>query len=66
MAVNLPNTGKYADPLIRFAAAKRLEYLRGEIRGERISYGELVELQSLAEFIEPGDVELLEPAGVAE
>lgn len=38
----------------------RLEYLRGEIRAERISYSELAELQSLADQIEPGDVELLE------
>lgn len=45
---------------------KRLEYLRGEIRAERISYGELKELQSLAAYIEPGDVELLEAAGVPE
>lgn len=44
----------------------RLEYLRGELRAERISMGELVELQGLAEHIEPGDVELLEPAGVPE
>ena len=45
---------------------ERLEYLRGELRAERISYGELAELQSLAEHIEPGDVELLEAAGVPE
>ena len=44
----------------------RLEYLRGELRGERISYGELAELESLREHIEPGDVELLEAAGVPE
>lgn len=44
----------------------RLESLRGELRAERISYGELLELQSLAEHIEPGDVELLEAAGVPE
>ena len=44
----------------------RLEYLRGEIKAERISYGEIVELQSLAEYIEPGDVVLLEWAGVPE
>jgi hypothetical protein len=44
----------------------RLEYLRGEIEAERISYGELAELQSLAEHIEPGDVQLLEWAGVPE
>ena len=45
---------------------KRLEYLRHELRAERISYGELNELQSLAEYIEPDDVELLEAAGVPE
>lgn len=44
----------------------RLEYLRGELRAERISYGELAELQELAKYIEPGDVELLEAAGVPE
>jgi len=44
----------------------RLEYLRGELRGERISYGELVELQSLAKHIEADDTELLEAAGVPE
>jgi hypothetical protein len=45
---------------------ERLEYLRGELRAERISWGELAELQELAEFIERGDVELLEAAGVPE
>lgn len=44
----------------------RLEYLRNELRAERISYGELAELQDLAAHIAPGDVELLEPAGVPE
>ena len=42
----------------------RLEYLRTELRAERISYGELAELQSLVAHIEHGDVELLEAAGV--
>lgn len=46
--------------------AERLEYLRGEIRAERISWGELHELQGLAEHIDRGDVELLEWAGVPE
>ena len=50
----------------RARKAERLEYLRGELRAKRISYGEIAELQSLAEFIEPGDVELLEAAGVPE
>jgi hypothetical protein len=45
---------------------QRLEYLRGELQAERISYDELHELQSLAEHIEPGDVQLLEAAGVPE
>ena len=46
--------------------AQRLEYLRSEIKAERISYGEIAELQSLAKYIEPGDVLLLEWAGVPE
>ena len=44
----------------------RLEHLRKELRAERISYGELAELQGLADYIEDGDVELLEAAGVPE
>lgn len=44
----------------------RLEALRKELRAERISYGEMLELESLSEHIEAGDVELLEPAGVPE
>jgi hypothetical protein len=43
-----------------------LEYLRGELRAQRISYGELADLQELAPYIDPGDVELLEAAGVPE
>ena len=46
--------------------ATRLEELRIELRAERISYGELAELQDLAEYIDPDDVELLEAAGVPE
>ena len=45
---------------------KRLEYLRGQIQAESISYGEIIELESLAEHIDPSDVELLEWAGVPE
>jgi hypothetical protein len=45
---------------------QRLEELRAAIRAESISYGEIAELESLAEHIEPGDVELLEWAGVPE
>jgi len=59
----------YGNPLGGTAAETpqdRLEYLRGELKAERISQGELMELQSLADYIEPGDVELLEAAGVPE
>jgi hypothetical protein len=45
---------------------KRLEYLREELREERISLDELHELQSLKDHIEAGDVELLEASGVQE
>lgn len=48
------------------AVKQRLEYLRGEIDGQRISYSELAELQSLAPHIDAGDVQLLEWAGVPE
>jgi hypothetical protein len=44
----------------------RLEYLRGEIHAQRISYSEIAELQGLAGCIDPSDVELLEWAGVPE
>jgi hypothetical protein len=45
---------------------KRLEEIRVEIQNERISYGEIVELQSLVEHIDKNDVELLQWAGVEE
>jgi len=45
---------------------ERLEYLRGEINAERISYAEIAELQSLKEYIDPSDTQLLEWAGVDE
>jgi len=45
---------------------RRLEYLRGELRAERISQGELIELEGLIDYIDPSDVELLEAAGVEE
>lgn len=47
-------------------AKRRLDYLRGELRTERISYGGLAELQGLTPYIEANDVELLEAAGVPE
>lgn len=45
---------------------KRLEYLRAELKEERISYEELIQLQNLAPYIAKDDVELLEAAGVPE
>jgi hypothetical protein len=45
---------------------ERLEEIREELNDESISYGELVELQELTEFIEEDDVQLLEAAGVPE
>lgn len=50
------------DPAIQ----ARLEYLRGEIEAERISYGEIAELESLAEHIDAGDTLLLQWANVPE
>lgn len=44
---------------------ERLEYLREQIEKECISYSEIAELQSLAEYIDD-DVVLLEWAGVPE
>lgn len=51
---------------MKTATKQRLEYLRAQLRAERLSYGDIVELQNLAEYIETGDVELLEAAGVPE
>ena len=45
--------------LTKAEIGERLEYVRGEIRAERISYGEVHELQCLAAHIDPEDVELL-------
>ena len=42
----------------------RLKYLRKQIKNEKISYGEIAELQSLAKYIDSGDILLLEWAGV--
>lgn len=47
-------------------AKLRLEYFRGEIEAGRMSYGDTLELESLRQYIEPGDVVLLEWAGVPE
>lgn len=47
-------------------AKRRLEYLRGEIQAERISYGEICELESLADYIAPDDTELRQWTNKAE
>lgn len=49
-------------------AQSRLEYLRGELREERISYGELAELQGYGDagIIPAHDIELREAAGLPE
>lgn len=44
----------------------RLEYLREQINKECISYEEIEELKSLVQYIDKGDVQLLEWAGVPE
>lgn len=50
----------------RVDVSARLEYLRGEIEAERISYSEIAELQNLVPYIDPSDVLLLQWAGVPE
>lgn len=44
----------------------RLEYLRTQIDNECISYGEIAELESLAEHIEHHDIQLLQWTGEPE
>jgi len=47
-------------------ATKRLDYLRQEIKAERIATNEILELKALKEFIDPSDILLLEWTGVPE
>lgn len=49
-----------------FKILNRINSIRKSIQAENISYSEIAELQSLVKYIEPGDVELLEWAGVPE
>lgn len=46
--------------------AKRIDEIREEIHNERISYGEIAELQELSEYIDPTDTEPLQWANVCE
>jgi cyclophilin family peptidyl-prolyl cis-trans isomerase len=45
---------------------ERLGYLRKQIQEECISYGEILELQGLARYIDPSDFELLQWAGYSD
>ena len=56
----------FSGTIEEFRCFTRLEYLRGEIEAERISYREIAELQSLSGYIKPNDVVLLEWAAVGE
>lgn len=49
-----------------YEAKQRLKYLRGEIEKKQISYEEIAELQSLAEYIPEDDTLLREWAGIPE
>lgn len=66
--VNVTKTGKerFDRKATGKAIQEHLEYLRGEILAERISYNEIWELQELKSFINPDDVLMLEWAGVPE
>jgi hypothetical protein len=64
--IEIPIEVPIEETIERGKIAGRLDYLRKEIRAERISMGEIVELQSLTDHIDEGDVELLQWAGVPE
>lgn len=67
IGLKMPKPPKHMlDWVKKYIAQDRLEELRTAIQDQHISYGELAELVSLKEYIEPGDVELLEAAGVPE
>jgi len=66
IAVNEFGSISEADDVIRAEFKKRLEELRAELESESISTSQLIELQDLAPYIEAGDVQLLEAAGVPE
>jgi hypothetical protein len=54
------------DDIAHHIARLKLETIRTAIIAESVSYGELAELQDLADYIEPGDVLLAEWAGIPE
>ncbi len=55
-------TGEYMDGFRK----GRLESIRENIKAESVSYGELVELESLADYIDNDDLELMQWANVPE
>ncbi len=55
-------TGEYMEGY----RAGRLEDLRKSIQAESISWGEIAELQSLADYIDDDDLELMQWANVPE
>lgn len=59
-------TGKSVYAIKLASIQARLNYLRGEIEAERISYSEILELQSLKEYIPLDDMLLRQWAGVEE
>lgn len=65
LADQFPNILPLWHPLAQ-DPAERLEQIRAELEAERISTGELIELQQLIPHIDPSDVQLLEAAGVPE
>lgn len=60
------NVSSTPDLYFNLDEKQRLEELRKELRAERICTGKLLELQSLSKYIDKGDVELLEAAGLPE
>lgn len=61
-----PSAPRPARPTPSGSTRRRLEEIRTALQAESISYGEIAELQSLAKYIHPADVELREAAGLPE
>ena len=62
----LKTFAEIADIIQAWAIEQNLDYFREEIRNERMSYGDIVNLQGYQEHIPDWDVELLSWAGVEE
>jgi hypothetical protein len=57
--INLKHSNSFISQKSK-AIVERLEYLREEIQNERISYGEIIELNNLKKYIDKNDIELLQ------